>query len=396
MRLYAHLVRSRHGIYYARLRLPSHAGLNKLDVRRSLGTRDPRIAAILAIQLRAALAPALEAVSARTARAVPTDSLGVTKELDMRVMKWEAQVDEHGRVKVKADPDNPRDQAAAASVLVQLVRERWQAISAAHAQGAASSAPALPAAAAQPAAQPATMGLSELLEHWQRTKGSLLADKSRAEYLGMFKRFEAWLKDQRIELHDVHHTHLARYRSHCAVQIKPKTWNKHCIALSSLLGEALHLGAIRGPDNPARGLLHNKNALRKTSVARVPFTAEELQRVFAAEPYKALPKPHEYWVPLLCLHQALRANEACQLKLKDLDFEATPPQLRVCAADEDQQVKTEQSQRTLPLHPRLIELGLREYVASVRAVCGSNMAIACFSNQQQTALQRLRSVAPSA
>ncbi|HOW48414.1 MAG TPA: hypothetical protein PLB26_12250, partial [Rubrivivax sp.] len=68
----------------------------------------------------------------------------------------------------------------------------------------------------------------------------------------------------------------------------------------------------------------------------------------------------------------------------------------VCAADEDQQVKTEQSQRTLPLHPRLIELGLREYVASVRAVCGSNMAIACFPNQQQTALQRLRSVAPSA
>jgi hypothetical protein len=156
------------------------------------------------------------------------------------------------------------------------------------------------------------MGVSELLEHWQRTKGNLLADKSRAEYLGMFKRFEAWLQDQRIELHDVNHTHLARYRSHCAVQIKPKTWNKHCIALSSLLGEALHLGAIRGPDNPARGLLHNKNALRKTSVARVPFTAEELQRVFAAEPYTALPKPHEYWVPLLCLHQALRANEVCQ------------------------------------------------------------------------------------
>ncbi|HRY87940.1 MAG TPA: hypothetical protein P5305_08625, partial [Rubrivivax sp.] len=210
MRLYAHLVRSRHGIYYARLRLPGHVGLNKLDVRRSLGTRDPRIAAILAIQLRAALAPALEAVSARTARAAPTDSLGVTKELDMRVMKWEAQVDEHGRVKVKADPDNLRDQAAAASVLVQLVRERWQAISAVRAQDAAASAPALRAAAAPPAAQPATM--SELLEHWQRTKGSLLADKSRAEYLGMFKRFEAWLKDQRIELHDVNHTHLARYR----------------------------------------------------------------------------------------------------------------------------------------------------------------------------------------
>ncbi len=224
----------------------------------------------------------------------------------MRVMKWEAQVDEHGRVKVKADPDNLRDQAAAASVLVQLVRERWQ-----------------------------------------RTKGKLLADKSRAEYLGMFKRFEAWLKDQRIELHDVNHTHLARYRSYRANQIKPKTWNKHCIALSSLLSEALR-------------------------------------------------KPHEYWVPLLCLHQALRANEVCQLKLKDLDFEATPPQLRVCAADEDQQVKTEQSQRTLPLHPRLIELGLREYVASVRAVCGSDMAIACFPNQQQTAVQRLRSVAPSA
>jgi hypothetical protein len=99
----------------------------------------------------------------------------------MRVTNWGAQVDEHGRVKVKADPDNPRDQAAAATVLVQLVRERWQAISAVRAQGAAASAPALPAAAAPPAAPPAPMGKSELLEHWQRTKGSLLADKSRAE-----------------------------------------------------------------------------------------------------------------------------------------------------------------------------------------------------------------------
>ncbi len=46
----------------------------------------------------------------------------------------------------------------------------------------------------------------------------------------------------------------------------------------------------------------------------------------------------------------------------------------MCAADEDQQVKTEQSQRTLPLHTRLIELGLREYVASVRAGPAHHMA----------------------
>jgi hypothetical protein len=46
MRLFAHPVRSRHGIFYARLRLPGPADLNRLDLRRSLGTRDPRIAAM--------------------------------------------------------------------------------------------------------------------------------------------------------------------------------------------------------------------------------------------------------------------------------------------------------------------------------------------------------------
>lgn len=124
---------------------------------------------------------------------------------------------------------------------------------------------------------------------------------------------------------------------------------------------------------PTQGLLFGKQSVRKSSTSWGTFTDEQLALVFDPDHFGALAKPHEFWVPLLCLHEALRANEACQTKLRDFDFEATPPRLWVRALDADQRVKTEESERVLPIHPALLELGLEQYVADVRAVAGEGL-----------------------
>lgn len=151
--------------------------------------------------------------------------------------------------------------------------------------------------------------------------------------------------------------------------------------------------------NPAKGLGGElaKRTGRKSTKAheeRDPFNAEDLTRIFAALWFRQghgqmTPqgryhsyRPHYYWLPLLALYQGGRLNELSQLYLDDikvdesgvvyLDFNLlAEDKLDLDEADRgqagDKSLKTINAQRLVPVHQKMLELGLMDYVNALRS-----------------------------
>lgn len=173
------------------------------------------------------------------------------------------------------------------------------------------------------------------------------------------------------------------------------------------IGEFLKWGERQGylTRNPAAGLADDvfKMAGGK-QVAEVhqrsPMSSEDLQKIFNAEWFRHgageatkrgsfhFYRPHYYWLPLLGLYAGGRVNELAQLYLDDivegpdgtayLDFNLNGEgKLDLDAGDgegarpnrsgaDDKSLKNINAMRVVPLHPRLLELGLLDYARALR------------------------------
>ncbi|PPW70372.1 integrase [Escherichia coli] len=145
-------------------------------------------------------------------------------------------------------------------------------------------------------------------------------------------------------------------------------------------------------DNPAENVLAQRRVMVREQDRRDLFTEDELLRIFSADWFKTgagTPnqygrytsfRPFHYWLPLLALYVGGRINELCQLYLADIrvdkngvayiDFNLDAPDKMMdeeALAGGDKSLKTVNAIRQVPLHPRLIELGLLEYVDALKA-----------------------------
>ena len=132
--------------------------------------------------------------------------------------------------------------------------------------------------------------------------------------------------------------------------------------------------------NPFSGAADSKKGRKK--LKRLSFTDDELARIF--EPQDYLEQSSElvfrYWVPLLALYHGARINEICQLHLDDVRQEQGIWVMSFVASEEDdaeygiqddeellemtnsKSTKNESSERTIPIHPALLKLGLDRFV----------------------------------
>ncbi len=136
------------------------------------------------------------------------------------------------------------------------------------------------------------------------------------------------------------------------------------------------------PVNPATGL---KIGSRKGTeeVSPPPFTAEELQKLFATpvfqgvrsaarrkEPGPITARTAHWWSLVTLLHTGMRAGELAQLMPSDLVFDEPVPHIKVRVANDDgavtKTVKNEASIRDVPIVADLLTLGLREFVEGRR------------------------------
>jgi integrase len=119
--------------------------------------------------------------------------------------------------------------------------------------------------------------------------------------------------------------------------------------------------------NPFEGLKLKQRI--KVSTLRSRFTEGDLKQLFVSEIYtgKKEYKDYQYWLPLLGIYTGARMNEICQLYLSDIKSVNGIDCIHIQSAHEDQRLKNPSSERLVPIHSRLIELGFIEYVSNQRS-----------------------------
>lgn len=130
--------------------------------------------------------------------------------------------------------------------------------------------------------------------------------------------------------------------------------------------------------NPAKGLQFIDRVRRRDK--RRPFSTEQLRLIFDAPIYRgcvddwagcstpgyAHPRRGRFWVPLIALFSGMRMNEIRQLHVADIHrldgvdcfFVTEGPS----DADNGKRLKTAASERFIPIHPQLVEIGFSSFV----------------------------------
>ena len=134
--------------------------------------------------------------------------------------------------------------------------------------------------------------------------------------------------------------------------------------------------------NPAVGLRMPDPTLRRDK--RLPFSAAQLRAIFSAPLYTgcrddehgyAIPGPNRprnarFWIPLVSMFGGLRLNEACQLDVADVrrieDINCLVVTERSDESTNDKRLKTNSSERVVPIHSTLLDLGFMDFVGHRR------------------------------
>lgn len=120
-----------------------------------------------------------------------------------------------------------------------------------------------------------------------------------------------------------------------------------------------------------------------TSVDRRAFTDEEITAIFMAPLFTGFEgdgkqgyrekagstvlKDAKYWLPIIALHHGARLTELAAMPLTGFKSVKREDGEDIWFFDlTDRRLKTEQSQRLIPMHPAMIELGWLEHVAALR------------------------------
>lgn len=145
----------------------------------------------------------------------------------------------------------------------------------------------------------------------------------------------------------------------------PRTINKNLERISSLFKFAASKPQYDLRYNPFSG----RSLDDSDGQQREPFTVEELVRIFGAHEhargrYRAA---HNYWLPLMGLLTGARLNELCQLHLSDFRVVEGIHCINIQDEEEGQRLKNKSAKRLVPIHDKLIEVGLIRYVERLRA-----------------------------
>ena len=111
------------------------------------------------------------------------------------------------------------------------------------------------------------------------------------------------------------------------------------------------------PDNPATGV--KVSNVKRTS-GRLPFSPSDLAAIFSKEAF-AKPLDETKWAMLVSVFAGLRASETAQLKLDSIRHERG---ILVFAIEEE--TKNWGSKRLVPVHSKLIELGIEDRIEELR------------------------------
>jgi integrase len=138
------------------------------------------------------------------------------------------------------------------------------------------------------------------------------------------------------------------------------TVNKYLSRVSSLFKWASKHSYIS--TNYAEGLSLPKS--KRADQEREAYSEDDIKKLITNLTNDS-GKPERYWIPLIALYQGMRLEEICQLHLADIIEKDGITCFNICEG-ETKRVKTLSSRRIIPMHPRLISLGLLDYIQALR------------------------------
>jgi integrase len=112
-----------------------------------------------------------------------------------------------------------------------------------------------------------------------------------------------------------------------------------------------------------------KQGKGRGKIGRVSFDDAEVQLIVSelTENRSGLVRlPYQKWGPLIALYSGARLNEIAQVHLDDIRQEQGVWCLDLNDDDDTKTLKTDASRRLVPVHSRLIELGLLDHVQGLR------------------------------
>lgn len=157
--------------------------------------------------------------------------------------------------------------------------------------------------------------------------------------------------------------------------LSPKSQKKELDFLHAFLSWATEEGYLeKQPGSKIKVGVKKKGPLEKP---RVPYTSAELKIIFASPIYtgcksqtsrsfpgKLILKDGKYWVLLIAIYTGMRLGEIVQLLTEDVCSDVDITYFDITKREgEDKHIKTTSSYRRIPVHHRLIELGLLNHVA---------------------------------
>lgn len=363
MRLPSYVQRSRHGVFYVRVVIPPpiRAKLaGRREIRRSLGTRDPRTALFWAQRLSYKVSQWLH-----EARFMPTPDIEalVAHLRTNPTRKWEIDLN---RGRFTADPTVPGDQEGLLQAMDVLGLRRPEALAILAAGGNGmdkQDRDRLSASSRHPLSEVSEEFLAAQFERTQNAK-------TRDDYRGTVDRFKALVGDKPVAAISVEDV-AAFLAMGTKEGRKPKTLQKWISSLNTVLRDAQARGYI--PANsalPTAPLSQQMKRLPVRRKERLAFEQSDLQIIFGEEwfLYRNSKFPNWFWLPVIALLSGVRIEECAQLRLTDIckDRASGLPYLDINEHG-DKTVKTQASIRKIPLHPMLIELGILEYRDAIAA-----------------------------
>ncbi|QJD31393.1 integrase [Methylococcus geothermalis] len=151
--------------------------------------------------------------------------------------------------------------------------------------------------------------------------------------------------------------------------LSASTVNGHLGSLSALFNWAIadpHYGLERNPCNGCRLPDESVVAELRQQSADKPFSPEQLKTFFESEAARTgVDTAYKYWIPLIQLYTGARIGEICQLTPGDIvRLPGGIPAFRLVAANA--RLSGMRKLRLVPVHPRLIALGLLEHAEHLR------------------------------
>lgn len=373
MKIPCRITCSRHGIFYYRFQY-SLSGQRK-ESRFSLKTKNPTVARDKSLIISAMIVQNHSGHKMKSSdkdiQALLDGISGTNKALEVVYSRPDGS-----SYALKADPNSPADLEA----LLQAQRDFWASeLGQSHKKtvdhmrqvesDAALKAPALTGAS-----------ISEFIERFATRRAQNLKEKTLYEYRSHQTIFDEWICKRKnvkvFPIQSVERNDIADFIDDLIEKkILPQTiQQKYLSAINGLFELAQNSGSYRRGEIPSRGhKIFTKSDAKKTQDKRSwkPYTADDLLVVFDPKTYLGKKcTPTDFWLPFLGLFTGGRISELCQIMVQDVNQINGVWAIAITDEDLSQSLKTPAAKRTIPVHPRLIEVGFLSFVEDMRKYGG--------------------------